>query len=143
MVKDGKDTSQGALMSACSVKVKYFCGALIMVAFFINFVDQWRALSEDEKSKYEEIAREDRERYDEECAVSKYDIRRVKNSHVIEFLQIRDEEALKRQEERRKANSLGETETRLRGSTVSALRISHLKIFYLRISACQHRCNYL
>lgn len=42
-------------------------------------------------------------------------------------MQIRDEEALKRQEERRKANSLGETETRLRGSTVSSLQNPHLK----------------
>lgn len=85
MVKDGKDTSQGALMSACSVKVKHFYGAAHHDCFLINFVDQWRALSEEEKSQYEEIAREDRERYDEECAVSNYDIRRVKNLDVIDF----------------------------------------------------------
>jgi len=31
---------------------------------------QWKSLSEVEKEKYEDLAREDRARYSEECAVS-------------------------------------------------------------------------
>jgi hypothetical protein len=39
---------------------------------------------------------------------------------VVNFCQIRDEEVLLMQEERRKANAMTTTDTRMRGSTVSA-----------------------
>lgn len=34
------------------------------------FVPQWKSLDEHERAKYEDLALEDKERYQEECAVS-------------------------------------------------------------------------
>jgi len=80
MIKEGKDTSLGAIVSLVSIK--------------------WKALSDSERERYEKLAREDRTRYDAECAA-------------------RDEEVYRRQEEKRKQNSMTETETRMRGSTMA------------------------
>lgn len=60
---------------------------------------QWKGLSVDQRAKYEELARKDKERYESECVV-------------------RDKCALQRQEERRKTHSAQETDTRMRGTTV-------------------------
>eukprot|EP01035_Chromulina_nebulosa_P022015 gene22015-28499_t len=61
---------------------------------------KWRSLSDPEREKYEILSADDKARYQAEC-------------------ESRDEEFLRQQEERRKANSVGEeTETRMRGSTL-------------------------
>lgn len=75
----GKDASVGAVTSAVSIK--------------------WKSLTEDEKSTYEQMAAEDKARYEAEKAR-------------------RDEEFLVEQEERRKKNSMITTDTRMRGSTI-------------------------
>ena len=60
---------------------------------------KWRALSAEERSRYEEMANADKARYDVEKAK-------------------RDEEFLMEQEERRKKNTMTFTDTRMRESTV-------------------------
>lgn len=75
----GKDVSLGSIPAAVSLK--------------------WRALSAEERSRYEEMANADKARYDVEKAK-------------------RDEEFLMEQEERRKKNTMTFTDTRMRESTV-------------------------
>jgi precorrin-2 methylase len=76
LLKEGKDTALGMIVSVVSAK--------------------WKTIPEDEKAQYEEMAREDRARYAQECA-------------------IRDEEVLRLQEEKRKQHSYEATESRMRG----------------------------
>ena len=61
---------------------------------------RWKELADSEKDKYNRMAAEDKERYLAECAA-------------------RDAEILRRQEEKRKQNSLTETDTRIRHSTLA------------------------
>jgi SWI/SNF-related matrix-associated actin-dependent regulator of chromatin subfamily A member 5 len=90
LLKDGKDASVGSLAQATSAK--------------------WKSLSEHERSHYEDMALEDKERYQEECAR-------------------RDEEVLQAQEERRKANAVGAvTENRMRNSTMANTDASTVKV---------------
>jgi hypothetical protein len=56
-------------------------------------------MSKEERAPYEEMAKNDKERFEEES-------------------RIRDEEMLRQQEERRAKNALTETSTRMRESTV-------------------------
>lgn len=81
MIKEGKCTSLGEIVSVVS--------------------SRWKKLNDVEREKYEILAKQDRERYNAECA-------------------IRDEEVYRQQEERRKQNSMTETETRMRGSTMAS-----------------------
>jgi len=62
---------------------------------------RWKELTEAEKDKYTKMANEDKERYHKECAA-------------------RDAEILRRQEEKRKQNSMTETDTRIRHSTLAS-----------------------
>jgi SWI/SNF-related matrix-associated actin-dependent regulator of chromatin subfamily A member 5 len=75
----GKDTGIGAVAAAVGAK--------------------WRQLSEEERSQYEELAADDRLRYDTEK-------------------EKKDEEYLLELEERHKKNAMVETDTRMRGSTL-------------------------
>ena len=61
---------------------------------------RWKELADSEKDKYNRMAADDKERYLAECAA-------------------RDAEILRRQEEKRKQNSLTETDTRIRHSTLA------------------------
>eukprot|EP00599_Poterioochromonas_sp_BG-1_P014267 CAMPEP_0173160514 /NCGR_PEP_ID=MMETSP1105-20130129/17906_1 /TAXON_ID=2985 /ORGANISM="Ochromonas sp., Strain BG-1" /LENGTH=655 /DNA_ID=CAMNT_0014079465 /DNA_START=39 /DNA_END=2002 /DNA_ORIENTATION=- len=61
---------------------------------------KWKSLSQEERSKYEEMARKDKLRYEEES-------------------QKRDEEVLRQQEEKRKSNQAVETSTRMRETTLA------------------------
>jgi len=66
------------------------------------FVGQWKALTDEEKEPYEELARQDKDRYLSECAT-------------------RDAEVLRQQEERRRKNEVGEVlESSKRTSTQAA-----------------------
>ncbi|KAJ1420068.1 hypothetical protein B484DRAFT_421485, partial [Ochromonadaceae sp. CCMP2298] len=89
LIKEGKDTALGVVVSVVSAK--------------------WKTLSTEERSKYEQMAAEDKERYSKECA-------------------LRDQEVLAQQEERRKLHAVGEeTETRMRGTTVKYTDASQIK----------------
>lgn len=79
LLKEGKDVVLGSIASAVSAK--------------------WKSLSDIEKSEYENLSSQDRQRYNREC-------------------ESRDLEVLKLQEERRKLNAMTETETKLRNSTI-------------------------
>mmetsp|Transcript_9123 Transcript_9123/g.8154 ORF Transcript_9123/g.8154 Transcript_9123/m.8154 type:complete len:1404 (-) Transcript_9123:63-4274(-) len=61
---------------------------------------KWKTISEEEKKIYESMAFEDKERYNRECA-------------------IRDQQVLALQEEKRKMNSLTETSTKMRTTTIA------------------------
>lgn len=52
LIEEGKDSSLGAHTSEVSV--------------------QWRALSADERKPYEKLAKDDKARYEKECAVSEF-----------------------------------------------------------------------
>ena len=127
---------------------------------------QWRSLSAEEKAPYEQSAKEDRDRYLDECAVSssalplRFPRTTLVTSSVFFFsvavlffvLQLRDEEVAAQQEERRRSNAIGEeTESRIRGSTVghptscftyfliSGL-VTHLLLLYSISNCALFRC---
>lgn len=79
--KEGKETNLGVIAGVVSSK--------------------WKNLGEEERLIYNELAREDKERYDGEC-------------------RIRDEKFLHEQEERRRQNAITSTDTKLRGTTISS-----------------------
>lgn len=77
LIKEGKDTSLGVLVSAVSAKVRLNFYLLQLTAFSVldyhgphAYISQWRTLSEADRDYYEGLASEDRERYRRECAVS-------------------------------------------------------------------------
>eukprot|EP01038_Epipyxis_sp_PR26KG_P008238 gene8238-11148_t len=88
LLREGKETALGAIVSIVATR--------------------WKNLPQNEKAYYENLAKEDRNRYNKECA-------------------IRDEEFLKQQEERRKAHEYVETDTRMRGSTLAYTEYSTQK----------------
>jgi len=69
--------------------------------------ERFKALSESERAPYDQMAHKDKDRYNREC-------------------QARDAAVLHQQEERRKQNSLTETETRMRGTTLQTTESSFL-----------------
>ena len=87
LLREGKDTALGALVSAISTKVLHWIYHLcpldtfntervcpvfpVCVCFFLLFLHllQWKALAETEKKYYEELAEQDKQRYLRECAV--------------------------------------------------------------------------
>jgi hypothetical protein len=68
-------------------------------------------MSKEEREPYEEMAKNDKERFEEES-------------------RIRDEEMLRQQEERRAKNALTETSTRMRESTVRSNEGSSFTVNY-------------
>ena len=69
---------------------------------------KWKSLNDLEREKYDELAREDKERYHRDCAK-------------------RDAEALAQQEERRRQNNITETDTRMRKHTLASTEATAIK----------------
>lgn len=67
MIKDGKDTALGNIVSAVSIKVAVV--SLQVDRSDLSVLLQWKALTVDERAYYEELANADKRRYDRECAV--------------------------------------------------------------------------
>jgi hypothetical protein len=113
LLLNGQDAALGPLMQTVSAKV---CTYDINDFYWLERVLlQWKALSDDERAEYEQLAAQDRARYESECQVRIL----IADSFFSCYLQqSRDEEVLRAQEERRKQNAATETESRMRTTTV-------------------------
>jgi len=94
LLKEGADTAFGAIISAISARWKVLNRLKSsFLTYFDLFISFLQALSDTDREIYLSLAREDKERYNEECAQ-------------------RDEEVLRLQEQRRRENNAVEQDTR-------------------------------